>query len=102
MFKVGDRIAAYEKGCRQIGVIKSITPSGLWVDTGLASSSGVYHPKQLRRLRKKKRREFRLTYSGGAKHFVECKHPCTPADCLGCIHVREVLHAQKAKEPSDE
>ena len=112
-FMVGDRVRVYET-CPYVGIVEKTgndTPafSGCILVRGIGNQFGWHHEKKCRRLKPKKRREFEINIShdGNVRGCVEV--PALSHTTLGSfysdnetIRVREVSHAQKAKESSDE
>lgn len=78
-FKVGDRVRAFDGSYHDDGVIRHL-PSGsvLYVTVVLDGYKGCtsrYHPKQLRRLVKRKKREYWLEVKpNGAVHHVSTQY----------------------------
>lgn len=90
-FEVGQRVVAYD-GTRMVGRIVAICPSGTSVqfESEWSGATKWMHPKQLRRLVRRKRRELWLKWSIGAKQWVECKQHGEHGEFpVPCIHVRE-------------
>lgn len=61
-FKLGDRVAAYEKETRAVGTVEKIYEDGILGIVGDDKSRCYAHAKQCRRIKpKKKPREFELS-----------------------------------------
>ena len=101
-FKVGDRVAIYSSD-RMVGTVDEIRSDGsIWCRVsrnGQPYWNGLTHPKQLRRLKPKKRREFWIkeSVSGcpGAYYppvisTIDPKQQDIIQDNRPWIHVREV------------
>lgn len=67
-FKAGDRCAYYFEPGRFTGTVERITPNGhLEIIPDKGSTRKFMHPKQCRRLRRKKRREFEISISSSGE-----------------------------------
>lgn len=100
-FKVGDRVAVYQgtaldhcfKKGREVGKVIALEFGMVRVQLdGYQWNAYSYHPNQLRRLVKKKRREFWICTQVEQKDFMtdgRCTH-ITDKPVSGWIHVREV------------
>lgn len=86
-FKVGDRVAVYECFARHVGIITGMTKkTSFYVRLDGFDDGCAYHPKQCRRLVKKKRRSVWVkpeSYDGTGLH-------CVPWECDGWIEFSEV------------
>jgi len=99
-WKVGDRcivsyISAVGIMCAEKATIKAINPGGgLVVEKDRAKGeTGIVHPGQLRRLIRKKRREFEISCDArGLLGVITFGSPLEPGDK---IVVREVPHDRK-------
>lgn len=90
--KVGDRVAVYDGVLKYCRTIEAIAPSGA---VRISGSTAWFHPKQCRRLVKKKRREWwiniypdREGYAHATKKDADSGHRRNAR--TECVHVREV------------
>ena len=100
-FKVGERVAAYDE-TRLIAWVRRVTPTLVFVTFNkYATDEYPYHPKQLRRLKSKKKkapREFWLNIylNSMAGHISKSKADAHAAGgLLESVHVKEVLNRPK-------
>lgn len=97
-FQLGDRVAAYfgvsayEHARRVLGVVSESDERGVRVTTDGSTNHAIwFHPKQLRRLRPKPRREWTLTDTGdGPGRMPDVEGPALkPGETVRVKEVKE-------------
>lgn len=102
MFNVGDRVAVYDNGKRQVGFVGKTEPSAQNIRVDNVSSQqcdkwtfGWFHPKQLRRLKKREKRRVwvlednMLTYKLGKMVGFDAMSFKPDAPCVEFVEVRK-------------
>lgn len=98
-FIVGDRVRVYDRSKIYTGVVTAVSCCGevMSVRTGNETESDIYHPRQLRRLKpKRKPREYWLNVNVNG-HVVGVDHESGKCVMVGTTVVHVVEKFEKVK-----
>lgn len=90
-FNAGDRVRAYMGNTIKVGKIIDIGPTLMQISYGINEGS-IVHPKQCRRLVKKKRREWWININRSTDDIYSTRELAdnSSSERIECVHVREV------------
>jgi hypothetical protein len=96
-YKPGERVACYSAMGRYTGTVTGV---GSTITVSLDNDAGAFnaHPKQLRKLRPRKRREWWLAIDLNSDVVNSATSPFVNGSRYEVVHVREVLPPRKERK----